>query len=93
MPGRYTTPLSLTSQFFFCGLPLRLDSYRGCHLSNVRFAMRDFAAATFPAPRCSPPTPIRCGESWHEPWARTDGAGETSSANFSASRCRSTLAG
>jgi DNA repair photolyase len=30
MPGRYTTPLSLTSQFFFCGLPLRLDSYRGC---------------------------------------------------------------
>ncbi len=30
MPERYTTPLSLTSQFFFCGLPLRLDSYRGC---------------------------------------------------------------
>jgi DNA repair photolyase len=27
---RYSTPLSLTSQFFFCGLPLRLDSYRGC---------------------------------------------------------------
>ncbi len=26
----YTNPLSLTSQFFFCGLPLRLDSYRGC---------------------------------------------------------------
>ena len=26
----YTTPLSFTSQFFFCGLPLRLDSYRGC---------------------------------------------------------------
>jgi DNA repair photolyase len=30
MPGYYTNPLSLTSQFFFCGLPLRLDSYRGC---------------------------------------------------------------
>lgn len=30
MPERYTNPLSLTSQFFFCGLPLRLDSYRGC---------------------------------------------------------------
>src|SRR5438270_3698567 len=29
-PEHYTTPLSLTSQFFFCGLPLRLDSYRGC---------------------------------------------------------------
>jgi len=26
----YTTPISLTSQFLFCGLPLRLDSYRGC---------------------------------------------------------------
>jgi DNA repair photolyase len=28
--GRYSTPLSLTSQFPFCGLPLRLDSYAGC---------------------------------------------------------------
>lgn len=27
---QYSSPLSLTSQFFFCGLPLRLDSYRGC---------------------------------------------------------------
>lgn len=26
----YTTPIGLTSQFFFCGLPLRLDTYRGC---------------------------------------------------------------
>jgi len=25
-----TTPLSITSQFSFCGLPLRLDSYAGC---------------------------------------------------------------
>lgn len=30
MPQKYSNPLSLTSQFFFCGLPLRLDSYRGC---------------------------------------------------------------
>jgi len=30
LPGSYTNPLSLTSQFPFCGLPLRLDSYRGC---------------------------------------------------------------
>jgi DNA repair photolyase len=32
LPGAelYTSPVSLTSQFFFCGLPLRLDSYRGC---------------------------------------------------------------
>jgi DNA repair photolyase len=26
----YTTPFSITSQFAFCGLPLRLDTYRGC---------------------------------------------------------------
>src|SRR4051812_23386023 len=30
MAGRFTTPLSITSQFGFCGLPLRLDSYAGC---------------------------------------------------------------
>src|ERR1700746_2433372 len=26
----YTTPFSITSQFSFCGLPPRLDTYRGC---------------------------------------------------------------
>ncbi len=26
----YTTPISVTNQFYFCGLPLRLDTYRGC---------------------------------------------------------------
>jgi len=26
----FTNPLTLTSQFSFCGLPLRLDSYAGC---------------------------------------------------------------
>ncbi len=26
----YTSPFSITSQFAFCGLPLRLDTYRGC---------------------------------------------------------------
>lgn len=29
-PPVYTTPFSVTSQFGFCGLPLRLDTYRGC---------------------------------------------------------------
>jgi DNA repair photolyase len=29
----YHTPIGLTSQFSFCGLPLRLDSYAGCALS------------------------------------------------------------
>ena len=28
--GRYTTPLGFSSLFAFCGLPLRLDSYKGC---------------------------------------------------------------
>lgn len=28
--ARFTNPLSITSQFAFCSLPLRLDSYRGC---------------------------------------------------------------
>jgi DNA repair photolyase len=27
---QYSTPISLSSQFYFCGLPLRLDTYRGC---------------------------------------------------------------
>lgn len=30
---QYTTPIGLTSQFSFCGLPLRLDTYAGCALS------------------------------------------------------------
>jgi DNA repair photolyase len=29
----YSTPFSITSQFAFCGLPLRLDTYRGCGFS------------------------------------------------------------
>jgi DNA repair photolyase len=33
MNREYKTPLGLTSQFSFCGLPLRLDSYAGCALS------------------------------------------------------------
>jgi DNA repair photolyase len=28
--SHFTTPLALTSQFSFCGMPLRLDSYAGC---------------------------------------------------------------
>jgi DNA repair photolyase len=26
----YSSPLSLTSQFYFCPVPLRLDTYSGC---------------------------------------------------------------
>ena len=28
--GEFSNPLTLTSQFSFCGMPLRLDSYAGC---------------------------------------------------------------
>src|SRR4051812_42253136 len=35
----YTTPFGITSQFAFCGLPLRLDSYKGCSFNcNFCFA-------------------------------------------------------
>jgi DNA repair photolyase len=33
MSNYFTTPLSLSSQFSHCALPLRLDSYRGCSFS------------------------------------------------------------
>lgn len=33
MDRNYSTPLGITSQFSFCGLPLRLDTYAGCALS------------------------------------------------------------
>ena len=33
MNKNYSTPLGLTSQFSFCGLPFRLDTYAGCSLS------------------------------------------------------------
>jgi DNA repair photolyase len=46
----YTTPLSVTSQFIFCGLPLRLDSYRGCAFQcSFCFARRRGGNAPEPA--------------------------------------------
>ena len=33
MNRKYSTPLGLTSQFSFCGLPFRMDTYAGCALS------------------------------------------------------------
>ncbi len=32
----YNYPIGLTSQFYFCGMPFRLDSYRGC-LSGCKY--------------------------------------------------------
>lgn len=41
MSSIYTSPIGLTSQFAFCGLPLRLDSYRGCAF-NCTFCFARF---------------------------------------------------
>ncbi len=56
MPGRYTTPLSLTSQFFFCGLPLRLDSYRGCGF-QCSFCYARFRGGNVPGATVFPADP------------------------------------
>lgn len=53
---RYTTPLSLTSQFFFCGLPLRLDSYRGCAF-QCSFCYARYRGGNSPAPNVVPADP------------------------------------
>jgi DNA repair photolyase len=55
VPETYTAPLSITSQFLFCGLPLRLDSYRGCAFRCTFCFARNRggntpAAAVAPAP-------------------------------------------
>ncbi len=33
MTIEYTTPIGITSQFSFCGLPFRLDTYSGCNFN------------------------------------------------------------
>jgi DNA repair photolyase len=54
--NRYTTPLSLTSQFFFCGLPLRLDSYRGCAF-QCSFCYARYRGGNSPDPNILPADP------------------------------------
>lgn len=56
MTIRYTTPLSLTSQFFFCGLPLRLDSYRGCAF-QCNFCFARYRGGNTPAAAVIPADP------------------------------------
>ena len=35
----YSTPMTVTSQFYFCGIPFRVDTYRGCsHMCKYCFA-------------------------------------------------------
>jgi len=53
---RYTNPLSLTSQFFFCGLPLRLDSYRGCAF-QCSFCYARYRGGNSPDPNIVPADP------------------------------------
>src|SRR5271157_3956286 len=56
MSDRYTNPLSLTSQFYFCGLPLRLDSYRGCGF-QCSFCFARFRGGNAPQPNVIPANP------------------------------------
>jgi DNA repair photolyase len=56
MSDSYTNPLSLTSQFFFCGLPLRLDSYRGCGF-QCSFCFARFRGGNAPQPNVIPANP------------------------------------
>jgi len=56
MSKYYTNPLSLTSQFFFCGLPLRLDSYRGCGF-QCSFCFARLRGGNTPNPQVIPANP------------------------------------
>jgi DNA repair photolyase len=60
MSERYTNPLSLTSQFFFCGLPLRLDSYRGCGF-QCSFCYARYRGGNTPDPSVVPADPATLG--------------------------------
>jgi DNA repair photolyase len=52
----YTTPLSITSQFPFCGLPLRLDTYRGCGF-QCEFCFARYRGGNSPSPVVVPADP------------------------------------
>jgi DNA repair photolyase len=67
----YTNPLSLTSQFFFCGLPLRLDSYRGCAF-QCSFCFARYRGGNSPAPNIAPADPQTLRRVFDRAW-RDDG--------------------
>jgi DNA repair photolyase len=54
---RYTNPISITSQFPFCGLPLRLDTYAGCGFNCTYCFARYRAEATFGSDNVRPANP------------------------------------
>ncbi len=49
----YSNPLAVTSQFYFCGLPLRLDSYRGCAF-QCNFCFARYRGGNTPEARILP---------------------------------------
>lgn len=54
--GCYSNPIALTSQFPFCGLPLRLDSYRGCAF-QCAFCFARQRGGNTPEPRVTSASP------------------------------------
>lgn len=72
---KYTTPIGLTSQFSFCGLPLRLDTYAGCGLScTYCFArLRGGSALTSKIRKADPIEIIKSIKSAHMSPERTTG--------------------
>lgn len=69
MPARYTNPLSVTSQFFFCGLPLRLDSYRGCAY-QCNFCYARYRGGSSPAETVVPADPGTLGRRLRDAFRR-----------------------
>jgi DNA repair photolyase len=55
--GRFTNPISITSQFPFCGLPLRLDTYAGCAFRCSYCFARYRSEATFGSDLVRPANP------------------------------------
>src|SRR5579859_321781 len=54
---RFTNPVSITSQFPFCGLPLRLDTYAGCAFRCSYCFARYRTEATFGSDSIRPADP------------------------------------
>jgi DNA repair photolyase len=57
---RYSTPISLSSQFYFCGLPLRLDTYRGCAF-RCSYCFARHRGGNLPGDRVLPADPDSIG--------------------------------
>lgn len=56
----FTTPLTVTSQFGFCGLPLRLDSYAGCAF-QCTFCFARFRPGIYMIDTVRPADPLTLG--------------------------------